>query len=52
MVSYGYTLDHIAPARRAADDKPFPPAICTAVILGSNVALWLGVMKIAERLGS
>jgi hypothetical protein len=43
MVSYGYTLDHIAPKRtsvRARSIKPFPMAVCAAVILGSSAMLW------------
>ena len=43
MVCYGYTLDHIAPERgtvRARSIKPFPRAVCAAVIVGTSIALW------------
>jgi hypothetical protein len=56
MVSYGYTLDHIAPKRlvregsRLRPVKPFAPVICAAVILGTSVGLWVVVFEAVKRI--
>lgn len=54
MVSYGYTLDHIAPRRRAHDKrvgviKPYPRLICAAVILGGSVTLWFALFEAVKH---
>jgi len=53
MVSYGYTLDHIAPERTDAPPrtvKPCPHTVCAAVILGASAALWICLVEVVSRL--
>jgi hypothetical protein len=56
MMTYGYTIDHIAPERattrdvRAESIKPYSRALCLAVILGTSAAMWVVLYETVTRI--